>query len=424
MTTTNEKLRNVAEIAARIMMGEKALHPNQQKLDVHEPEKDKLTAKDFEMLRAGKKAPEVKKEAAEQIDEVSLKTATSAYVKRVGRDETGADPKAAKTISHIANRYGVKGVARAAKSADKEYGLNDPVHNKRKDFVKGVMADVKKEEVDQAAEFVLEYESKDGKFVHRAKPGVYGGTKDEKHAVDTLKGPKMKELSDIEAEKKKKKKMSEMVALYQEQGLKGLFASLVKEEPDNEQFTKELEAQKAKNAGQGKKAEVAKAEVLAVQEEEFEVVMNEPNGYAEATIEERSMTEPEIKKKEEIVKSMKKGISGFKDRYGDRAKNVMYATATKRAMGEEVEQIEEGTPEGYQRRDGKLIPKIHPTMTPHEHGYDYTMQSIEDAPSKAKIHSQHKEIVKDNPHPQGSKEHKDWEAGTNKAKADHLKDFS
>jgi len=420
MTTTNEKLRNVAEIAARIMMGEKALHPNQQKLDVHEPEKDELTADDFKKLRAGKKAPEIKKEEVEQIDEVSLKTATSAYVKRVGRDETGADPKAAKTISHIANRYGVKGVARAAKSADKEYGLNDPVHNKRKDFVKGVMADVKKEEVEQ----IQEYESKDGKFVHRAKPGVYGGTKDEKHAVDTLKGPKMKELSDIEAEKKKKKKMSEMVALYQEQGLKGLFASLVKEEPDNEQFTKELEAQKAKNAGEGKKAEVAKAEVLAVQEEEFEVVMNEPNGYAEATIEERSMTEPEIKKKEEIVKSMKKGISGFKDRYGDRAKNVMYATATKRAMGEEVEQIEEGTPEGYQRRDGKLIPKIHPTMTPHEHGYDYTMQSIEDAPSKAKIHSQHKEIVKDNPHPQGSKEHKDWEAGTNKAKADHLKDFS
>ena len=38
--------------------------------------------------------------------------------------------------------------------------------------------------------------------------------------------------------------------------------------------------------------------------------------------------------------------------------------------------------------------------------------------------SEHKEIVKDNPHPQGSKEHKDWEAGTNKAKADHLKDFS
>lgn len=34
------------------------LHPNQQKLDVHEPEKDKLTAQDFKMLRAKKKPME------------------------------------------------------------------------------------------------------------------------------------------------------------------------------------------------------------------------------------------------------------------------------------------------------------------------------------------------------------------------------
>ena len=58
------------------------------------------------------------------------------------------------------------------------------------------------------------------------------------------------------------------------------------------------------------------------------------NGVAIENIEERHMTEPETKKKEEIVKSMKKGLSGFKDRYGDRAKEVMYATATARAKGE------------------------------------------------------------------------------------------
>jgi len=51
-------------------------------------------------------------------------------------------------------------------------------------------------------------------------------------------------------------------------------------------------------------------------------------------LEERSLTEPEMKKKEEIVKSMKKGIAGFKQRYGERAKEVMYATATARAKGE------------------------------------------------------------------------------------------
>ena len=44
------------------------------------------------------------------------------------------------------------------------------------------------------------------------------------------------------------------------------------------------------------------------------------------------MNDVEKAKKEDIVKSMKKGMAGFKERYGDRAKNVMYATATKQAM--------------------------------------------------------------------------------------------
>jgi hypothetical protein len=52
----------------------------------------------------------------------------------------------------------------------------------------------------------------------------------------------------------------------------------------------------------------------------------------EIDLEERQMTEPEMKKKEEIVKSMKKGMKGFKERYGERAKEVMYATAAKNAM--------------------------------------------------------------------------------------------
>jgi len=85
------------------------------------------------------------------------------------------------------------------------------------------------------------------------------------------------------------------------------------------------------------------------------------------------------------------------------------------------EQIDESIPSGYQNRDGRLIPKINKKMSAHDHGYDYTHQSIEDAPSKSSIHSQHKEIMNDNPHPKGSKEHSDWLAGTHKAKADVLK---
>jgi len=46
---------------------------------------------------------------------------------------------------------------------------------------------------------------------------------------------------------------------------------------------------------------------------------------------EKKLTKPEMKKKEEIVKSMKKDKKGFESRYPGRGKEVMYATATKMA---------------------------------------------------------------------------------------------
>jgi hypothetical protein len=228
-------------------------------------------------------------------------------------------------MQHIAKKHGASGVNTAAKTAEKE-----------------ALKKIKQEEIDQAAEFVLEYESKDGKFVHRARPGAYGGTKDEKHAVDTLSGPKTKELKAIESEKKKK--MSEMVATYKEQGLKGLFEALKKdevivEEPTSAEFDAQLADAKQRAAGTKKQPEVSKPAVQAVQNEETHTTVqfidyNDVNGVkiSEIDLEERSMTKPEMKKKEEIVKSMKKGISGFKARYGNDAKSVMYATATKQAM--------------------------------------------------------------------------------------------
>jgi predicted Holliday junction resolvase-like endonuclease len=46
------------------------LTPKQQKLDLHEPEKDELTAKDFEMLRAKAKLKE-KAEIDEEVEELN-----------------------------------------------------------------------------------------------------------------------------------------------------------------------------------------------------------------------------------------------------------------------------------------------------------------------------------------------------------------
>ena len=49
---------------------------------------------------------------------------------------------------------------------------------------------------------------------------------------------------------------------------------------------------------------------------------------------ERELTKGEEKEKERLVKGMKKNKSDFKDRYGDDAEAVMYATATKNAKKE------------------------------------------------------------------------------------------
>jgi hypothetical protein len=70
----------------------------------------------------------------------------------------------------------------------------------------------------------------------------------------------------------------------------------------------------------------------------------EDNKYpatAERGIYEKHLTPAETKKKEEIVMSMKKGLPGMKKRYGERAKEVLYATATKRAKQVAEEQIKE-----------------------------------------------------------------------------------
>lgn len=187
-----------------------------------------------------------------------------------------------------------------------------------KDFAKlRAKKEVKKEEVEQMDEVKMADLPST-----RVQGRSYGASKPEPHAVDVMKGPKEKELKDIEAEKKKKK-FSEMVNLYQEKGLKSLSEMLVKEEPDNEQFTKELEDAKAKSEGKKKNTEIGKAAPMSTASisEEIEIESE--------VIEEKHMTDAEMNKREDIVKSMKKGMAGFKDRYGDRAKDVMYATSTK-----------------------------------------------------------------------------------------------
>ena len=308
MYSNNKQIRDVANIAAQIMSGQQPvtekLHPNQQQLDVHEPEKDELTADDFKKLRAKK----------------------SGVVKE---DDTGYQDRFA-----VKNGKAVKHNPEKGEHDEPHHVWADsPEHAVRKH---AQMNKPKTEQVEAIDEVKLA-DLPSRKIQGRA----YGASRPEPHAVDTIKGPNDAELKKIEAEKKKKK-FSEMVNLYQDKGLKSLSEMLAKEESTEDEFNKELDDAKEKNAGKKKNDEIAKGAVQAVKTEEthstVEVIdLNDVNGVQYSEIElaqERTLTEPETKKKEEIVKSMKKGLSGFKERYGKDAKSVMYATATARAKGE------------------------------------------------------------------------------------------
>ena len=148
------------------------------------------------------------------------------------------------------------------------------------------------------------------------------------HDFAILRGEKKAvKKEEVEQEEEKSMTFSEMLAAYKEHGL-----AVIAEEPTEEQFNKEIQDQIASATGKKKQPGVASPATQGVKAmpEEVEVLdANKVNGVDEVTIDERTLTKPEAKKKEEVVKSMKKGVEGFKARYGDRAKSVMYATATK-----------------------------------------------------------------------------------------------
>ena len=264
------------------------------------------------------------KRIQQTIKDVPLNSLEKRYKEEVEIEEESHQSKT--TMKHIPN------ASPALKQAAKDIKPGVGGYRDRIDMLK---AGGVKEEVEQIDEVKMA-DLPSTKVQGRS----YGASKPQPSAFDVLKGPKDKELTAIDAEKKKKK-ISEMIAIYKEGGLKTFFESikkedLISEEPDSEEFAKDLEDAKKRAAGTKPQADVAKASVQAVKQEaveqDIEVLDADlVNGFAEVNIQERTLTAAETDKKEHIVKSMKKGMAGFKERYGDRAKSVMYATATKQA---------------------------------------------------------------------------------------------
>jgi hypothetical protein len=280
-----KELGGVADAVTKIM--DEALKGDQHKIDANK--NNKIDAHDFKLLRSKKKV----EEAAAKPDFIDLD-----------------------------------------KDGDKKEPMKKAASDKKM-----------KEEVEE----LDEYKSTGGVYKHK---GTYGTEKSLEAGYTDF--DKENELAKKNLKDKKPKKygarqnfvrstrvnesFTSILASYKENGLKGISEMFATEQASQEEYDKEIEKAKAKSQGKDK-AEVAKASVQAVKSEQthtkIEVIdMSDPYNIQkrEIDLEERMMTEPEMKKKEEIVKSMKKGMKGFKERYGERAKEVMYATATKQAM--------------------------------------------------------------------------------------------
>jgi hypothetical protein len=145
-----------------------------------------------------------------------------------------------------------------------------------------------------------------------------------KSAVDTLKGPKTKELQedgDCVTKPQAKDIAKKEVGKHEKgmHGKKGEVAQHIKSMHKESTFADKLIASlnEAKSTGT----------------EEI---------FTDNNLGEEEMTDAQMKKREKIVMSMKKGEAGFKQRYGKNWKNVMYATATKQAMKEDSSDEWEG----------------------------------------------------------------------------------
>lgn len=291
---------------------------------------------------------------AEQIDEDVMTHITLG--KKIKNNEGGYDQKVHHKGEHIGNIHSYAHIDYTGKKTGRiKYGTSDKhgdtmtaghiTPEEGIDELRWVHAQEKKDKRTQKEEVeqIDEYKSTGGVYKHK---GTYGTEKSEKAGytdyekenemakkeLKTKKGPRQNYIRSTRVNES----FTDMLEAYKEHGL----SVFVKEEPTEDQFNKEIKDQTDSFTGKKKQPGVATPVTVGTKSmkedthTEVEVYdFTDANGVKISTIDldERTLSEPEKKKKEEIVKSMKKKMPGFKERYGERAKEVMYATATKLA---------------------------------------------------------------------------------------------
>jgi hypothetical protein len=313
-----KKFDAVADTIKNVLQQE-ALKGDQHKIDKNK--NNKIDAHDFKILRGEK--PEVKKEEVEKVDETShnnpfdLKNYKSQLPTKPG-EKAGFDSKKISTGT-VYNRKPVK---------------DEPM---------------KKEEVEQVDEAgqgdFLDEPSAQTRERHRllSQPTTKKVTQDilkDKIKDRIGKNPFYPHDKSIHA---KKPKLPEEVEQIDELS-KSTLGSYVKSAARDVGASRSLGAD-FKNKAEKSRKPSAKAASSRLSDRFNAVAQKRHAGIGKAVerltkeeieqVDERTLTKGETAEKERIVKGMKKNLAGFKARYGERAKSVMYATATKSAKNEE-----------------------------------------------------------------------------------------
>lgn len=388
MSNFNDKaLKSVADAVSKIMAETShELKGNQHKIDANK--NGKIDAHDFKLLRAKKGV----KEEVEQLDEV------------------GNTPAGRKALGSYVNK------AIDDKSKDRSKGLRKATSRMYKDNFYGKKneeVETTEEQLDEAFPTVADAKKRmdAGKTatgsVTKTSTGLvhkrdYKDDNDEDDMQKKSSGYGARQNFKRSTRVNESASFTEMLELYNEHGLKVLapieteemdidgttvevidgdkingYVETIVEEPDNEQFTKELKDQQASAAGKKPQPKVAAGRTMGVKTMPESVELDEEDAYnkdryavkngkatkdnpthmgssnykdqphhvwatspehalkkkmkEEVELDERSLTSSEKSEMEKNVKGMKKGLSGFKQRYGERAKSVMYGAATNMA---------------------------------------------------------------------------------------------
>ena len=321
---TDKTTQSVADAVKKIMEAdaqkkvEEALIGNQKNIDKNH--NNKIDAQDFKILKGQKKAikkEEVVKEEVQQLNEVKLADLTPRKIEGKSYGKNYVDPEGADDADDMKSK---KKVSKGTYASRATRGFETPAAKAKRDAKIAMRRESFTELLNSYQENGIKGLFESLERIEESEDNEAQNMYDKAHSEHMKKGNSEKEAHKHATGVMRNKYPNHTASSGEGQVYKTpVKEEILDEEPSNDEFTAELQDAKAKAEGKGKKAEVAKPKVMATSNEEVE------------QIEERTLTADETDKKEHIVKSMKKGLAGFKERYGKDAKSVMYATATKQA---------------------------------------------------------------------------------------------